>query len=176
MLNVQIDDLDGARGVADVQGEHVTRMSHYVGEHLAQVSAFRGVLGLFREQYAETVHLVTAGLRAEGARSVDLSAGFVTAACEFTEADSQAQRMLDQITESVRTSAESKLDAELDVLRGSTGPWGRAVDVHDALGDLHQTTEDLRESAAELRAEAAQWHATTEDLESYAAFVDGADQ
>lgn len=175
-LRVQADELTAAGQAANGQRENLGSMDRYASDHLSRLGAFTGVLALFRDQYAEALEAVHTGLRADGARSGGLVEGFGTCRREFADADQRSQEMLDDVTASIRQAAEPKLEAEVAILRAQGGPWGRMIEAGDALGGLTAAANATQGTWSGLQSEVEELAETTDDLRSYAEFVDEGDR
>lgn len=172
-LRVQADELSAAGEVADGQRRNLSEMDRYASEHLSRFDAFGGVLTLFRGQYADALASVHSGLRNEGARSGGLTDGFGACRRDFAEVDQRSQAMLDRVTASVREVAEAKLEAEVQVVHTQGGPWTQVVEARDAISGLTSAASAVQDNWGGLQAEVDELAATTDDLRSYSAFIDG---
>ena len=181
MLRVRGVDLVEAEQASQRQRGNLTSMDEYVREHLSHLDAFGGVLGLFRAEYAAALAATHAGLGGGRDRAVSLGAGFATCRREYEEAEERSRRALDQLTGTVQSVGEGRLEREVATWGREPGAAGRVARLTEALGrlkdsgdELGETWGEVRSSWSSVRVEAEELGGTIADLRSYEAFVDGA--
>ena len=131
MLRVRGVDLVEAEQASQRQRGNLTSMDEYVREHLSHLDAFGGVLGLFRAEYAAALAATHAGLGGGRDRAVSLGAGFATCRREYEEAEERSRRALDQLTGTVQSVGEGRLEhlrEQVSRFRRSLGEVSRSVD------------------------------------------------
>lgn len=164
MLIAWGDDLVGARAAALRRGVDARTMDDYVSAHLSRVGAFRGVLGLFQEQYAATLRSVHAGLRADAARAGAIGDGFEVCRRELSAAEDRSSSALTRLVTSL--AAEAGVTA-VERLGGATGQ--RVGD----LADRFTTPADVARSSADVMSAGDDLASTIGDVGDYRAFADG---
>ena len=101
MLRTDHPTLDAAAVVAERQADHLHAADRFVSTHLSDLDAFRGVLSLFRDEYAAALGHVHAGLEASASRAALLGDAFLRCRRLYAAVDEQAAAHLVSMADAV---------------------------------------------------------------------------